>query len=130
MALISEVSVIFFVMAFLADRLPLMKYIRKVIELNRISFDIIGSGNTGDADKQKLLLANSAAIFVQSLKLSGSVLLVLAAGCLLILAGNFFNIVTTSVLLAYLETITGIVISVLAFCFYFLIKKIYDRARL
>jgi hypothetical protein len=130
MVLISFVFAIFFILAFAADRLPLIKLIQKISALSKMSLKTISTEAIDDTEKQKLLLANSAGIFKLSAKLAGLVILVLTVGYTLALAGDLLGIVKTPVLFAYLETVPGAVISVLAFCSYFLLKKIYVRARL
>ena len=129
MVLISEVFVLFFLLAFLADRLPLVKSIRKIAGLSKNSGAIIGSNTVSDVDKQKLLLLNSVGLFKQSLILAVLILLVLLAGYLLIMAADFCGTVKIAVLLAFLETFAGIAVSILSFCCFFIIKKVYGRAR-
>ena len=130
MVLISYVFAVFFILAFLADRLPLIKSINKLSMLGKISLTTISSDAMEDSEKQKLLLANSAEIFKLSLKIAALVLLVLAAGYLLVWAADLLNIVKSPLLFSFLDTVTGIVISIFAFSSWFLIKKIYARARL
>jgi len=130
MVLISYIGAIFFSLAFLSDQLPLIKFLRKISTLSKMSLKTIGSEIVEDGEKQKLLLANSAGIFKLSAKLASLVLLVLAIGFQFVLIGDFLGIVKTKALFAYLETVTGMVVSVLAFCSYFVFKKIYARARL
>ncbi|HZY38434.1 MAG TPA: hypothetical protein VFE53_17370 [Mucilaginibacter sp.] len=128
--LISYIFVVSIILAVLADRLPLIKSIGKISALGKISLKIIHSKEIDDTEKQKLLLANSAVIFTQSLKIAALVILVLAVGYLLVLAGDFTRILKRPVLLKYMESVPGISISIIAFLAYFLIKKIYDRTRL
>jgi hypothetical protein len=130
MVLISYVFGIFFIMAFIADCLPLIKSMQKISLLGKASFKTIGSAEIADSGKQKLLLHNSAGIFKQSLKITALVVIVLVIGYLLVLAGGFLKIVSCAAFFNCLETAQGIIISIIAFLSYFLIKKIYARARL
>jgi hypothetical protein len=130
MLLISYVFAVFFILALMVDRLPLIKFINEISMLSKTSFTTIGSNTMEDSEKQKLLLTNSASIFKLSLKIATLILLVVAAGYLLMLAGDLLNIVKSPLLFSFLDTVPGIVISILAFSSWFLIKKIYVRARL
>ena len=130
MALISCTYVLFFILAFVADRLPLIKIMRKISALGKVSLETIGSTHIPDTEKQKILLANSGTIFKQSLIMIALVLLVLGIGFLLTLGADVLGIVKRPILFDYLDSATGIIISVVSFGSYFLLKKIYARARL
>jgi hypothetical protein len=128
--LISSVFAIFFIMAFIADGLPLIIAMQQMSILAKASLKTIGTDKMTDSEKQKLLLINSANIFKQSLKIAALVAIVLTLGYLLIFAGGFFKLVNDKAFFSFLGSTGGIIISMLGFLFYFLIKKLYARARL
>jgi len=130
MLLISYEFALFFILAFVADRVPFIRAAKEISALSKESIKTMKSVIIDDSEKQKVLLANAAAIFIRSLKITGLILLILIGGYLLAFAGDEFGIVKISVLFSFLETATGIIISLLAFGSYFLLKKIYARARL
>ena len=123
---ISYLCAVCFLLAFLTDRLPLITLTNKISRLAKNSLGTIRSSTDSDEEKQKIILGNSLAIFVGSVKISAIVLLVLAIGYLLLLTANIFQFP----LLNYAETKTGILVSIISFFLYFLLKKLYVRSRL
>jgi hypothetical protein len=130
MVLVSYVFAVFFILAFVADRVPLIESVKEISALSKESIKTISSTAIKDSQKQRILLANSAAIFKYSLKITCLALLILIGGYLLAFVGNELGIVKISVLFGFLETVTGIMTTLMAFGSYFLLKKIYARARL
>ena len=130
MALISYEYALFFILAFVADRVPFVKAVKEISALSKASLKTISSVAVEDREKQKILLANAAGIFIRSLKIAGLALLILIGGYLLAFVVDELGVVKISVLSGFLETVTGIMISLLAFGSYFILKKIYARARL
>jgi len=128
--LISFTYAVFFMLAFVADLLPLIKFTRQISTLTKMSVKTIGSVSLTDSEKQRILLGNSSQIFKQSLKIGAIVVLILVIGYLIMLVANFFQLVKRAVFFNFVESIGGITVSVLAFCSYFLIKRVYVRARL
>jgi len=129
MVLISYEFALFFILAFVVDRVPFIEAIKEISNLGKHAITTINSATIEDSEKQKILLADSAGIFIRSLKIAVLALLILIGGYLLAFVGDEFNIVKISVLFRFFESIMGIVVSVLAFGSYFLIKKVYARAR-
>lgn len=129
MVLISYVYLLFFILAFAADRVPFIEAVKEILVLSKKSLNTISSTAVEDREKQKILLTNAAGIFIRSLKIAGPALLILIGGYLLASVGDELGIVKISALFGFLETLTGVTISLLAFGSYFLIKKVYARAR-
>ena len=128
--IISYLYAAFFILAVLVDRLPFVATINSISLLSKNSFQTINSVIIEDSKKQEILLANSFDIFKQSLKLAGFVILVMFCGLLFLCLVGIFNYLMALALLDYLETISGIVISVISFSSWFLVKKLYVKIRL
>jgi len=129
-ALISYLYAVFFILAFLADRLPFLTLIKKIPRLSKSSFQTIRSESIEDAKKQEILLANSLGIFKQSLKITACILLLAVCGLLLLLPGGIFLYLGFSGLLHSTITTEGLVISIASFFSYFLLKRLYVKIRL
>jgi hypothetical protein len=128
--LISYFCGVCFVVAFLADQLPLAPFARKIMQLTKSSIQTMGSALIADAEKSKILLANSLAVFIRSAQLSGLLLVVLLAGALLLFSADLVELNNGSFLLRYLATMHGILLSVFCFACYHVVKKLYARPRL
>ena len=122
--------VVFFILAFLVDRLPFMVIINKILALNKLSLQTITSTEIEDSKKQEMLMANSMNIFKESSKLVGLILIVAACGFLFTLLFGLIPHKSYTDLLDYVKTLGGILLSVVAFVSYFLIKKLYVKFRL
>ena len=83
-----------------------------------------------DSKKQNILLRNSLGIFKNSLILIGLIILVLAFGGFLFWISEIFKPLNYWVLLDRLLTLPGLLITLLAFLSYFLLRKMYVRFRL
>jgi len=123
---ISYLGAVCFLLAFLTDRLPIITLANKISRLAKNSLETIRSATADDEEKQKIILGNSLAMFVGSVKILALVLVVLAIGYLLLLAANIFHYG----LLNYAETRSGVMLSFIFFFLYFLLKKLYVRSRL
>jgi hypothetical protein len=128
--LISYLYSIFFVLAFMADRLPFIAFMGRVSFIARNSVQTIQSTGLNDNQKQKLLLANSGLMFLQSVKIFVLILIVAAFGLLFSFLANVFNTGNQRFLMDYAETWRGILLSILAFLSFFCIKKVYVRVKL
>lgn len=128
--MLSYLFAVFFILALLSDFLPFSAIIKSILLLNKNSFQTISSADVADSEKQSILLANSANIFKQSAKLLGLILLLIAFSFLLFLLSGIFQPMGYKTLLNDLITMEGVVISVLAFVAYFLLKKLYVKVRL
>jgi hypothetical protein len=119
-----------FVLALLSDVLPFPSIVKNILQLNKNSFQVISSKVIADSEKQYLLLANSFNIFKQSVKLLALIILLIACCFLLFLLSGFFRPLGYMVLLNYLISAGGLVVSTVAFISYFLLKKLYVKIRL
>ncbi|MDB5130962.1 MAG: hypothetical protein JWR02_711 [Mucilaginibacter sp.] len=129
-AVISYLYIVFFVIAYLADYLPFFPLIKNISSLNKVSIQTIRANNIDDPEKEKILLNNSLQLFKQSLKLLGLVGVIALFGFVLLLASNVFRSLNQDILLRYIATLPGLLLSVIAFATYFLLKKLYVKIRL
>jgi len=123
--------IVFSLLAVIADNLPFLTAIKEILQSGASSFETIRSKDMEDIKKEKILLANSLGMFMQSLKIIAFILLVVACGALLILIiSAFYRSVSFGFLIDYTISVNGLIISVAAFFSYFLIKKLYVKIRL
>jgi hypothetical protein len=128
--IISYLYIVFFIIAALVDYLPFLPTIKKTSLLGFNSLQTISSNNIEDSEKMKILLANSLNIFKQSLKMLALIILVAFCGYVLLLLSVIFKSLSYRVLLNYVITLNGLVLSVVSFFSYFLLKKLYVKIRL
>jgi hypothetical protein len=126
----SYLYAVFFILAILSDRLPFFTIINNISRLSISSHQTIRSDIIEDSKKGKILLVNSFGIFKQSLKMAAFIMLVLACGFLLLLLSNNFQHLNYRVLLNYMITTDGLLLSMVSFFSYFLLKKLYVKIRL
>jgi hypothetical protein len=129
-AIISYLYIIFFAIACLVDHLPFIFLIKNISSLSNVSLQTIRSNNIDDSEKEKILLNNSFRLFKQSLKLLGLVAIIALCGFVLLLISNFFKSLNQGVLLKYMVTLSGLLLSVISFVTYFLLKRLYVKVRL
>lgn len=121
---------LYFFVAFLVDCLPFIPLIRKMGETSSNSLQIIKSEDIEDSEKEKMLLSNSLKMFGGSAKILGllivtSVFVVLLVWLIcIVLKINYHEIIAFSI------SIPGLIISVVSFTSYFLLKKLYGKLRL
>lgn len=127
--IISYLFTVFFILAILADRLPFFTGINDILALSKSSFQTIRSATIHDSKKQRTLLANSLRIFKLSLKLTAFILAVLVCGLLLFVLSRFVPQLGFQVLFHYLKTTRGLILSILSFASYYLVKKLYVKIR-
>src|SRR6266487_296695 len=130
MTIISYLFIVVFITAFLVDLLPFQKSIRNILLFSKKTINTIQLSTIDDSVKQNLLLSYSFAIFKQSLKIGAFTLLIAAViyGCFLL--SVFFKQVSFQNLIDYSLTLSGIIICIVSFFSYFLLKKIYVKFRL
>jgi hypothetical protein len=128
--LISCVFLICLILALLAEMLPFLKSVKAITIITKNSINTIKSVKMADAEKEKRLLSNSWEILWRSFYILGLVLIMFIAGYLLIIFIDLFGIYHQPVILTYLETKQGMLVSAGAFLAYFLLKKLYERVRL
>jgi len=129
-AIVSYLYVVFFILAFLADRLPFLSIINIISQLSKSSIKTIRSDIIGDSEKQEILLTNSFSLFKQSLKMTGLILLVSACGFLLLLLSGAFKYLSYRILFDYMITTYGLLLAIISFFSYFLLKRLYVKVRL
>jgi len=113
--------------ALLFDILPIVKNSIFIFEIQRLSFSIIQDQKLTDKQKQKLLLTNSGKIFRVTLKLIFFFCVVLLPFAILVKLSSIFSTINIE---SILISLTGILLSTLAFISYFLLKKIYGKFRI
>ena len=128
--LISYLYVFFIALALLADRFPFATIVKSIALLGVSSFKTIRSDTTDDSEKEKRLLANSWGIFLQSIKIIAFIILIASGGLILLLTGSCFRSLTYGDLLSYIITFNGLILSVISFLSYYLLKKLYVKIRL
>jgi hypothetical protein len=128
--IISYLYAAFFILAVLVDCLPFLSIINNISRLSKSSFQTITSAIIDDSKKQEILLANSFGIFKQSLKLAGLVILVMLCGLLFLCFVGIFNYLIALALLSFMDTVSGIALSVISFSSWFLLKKFNVKIRL
>jgi hypothetical protein len=128
--IISYLYVVFFILAFLADRLPFLTIINSISRLSKGSFQTIKSDIIEDSKKQEILLSNSFGLFKRSLKMVGLILIVSICGFLLLLLSGVFKHLNYRILFDYMITAYGLLLSIISFFSYFLLKRLYVKIRL
>ena len=127
---ISYLYIVFFILAILVDRLPFLPVIKKTSLLGINSVQTIKSDSLSDSEKQRLLLDNSFNIFKQSLKMLALIILIAIVAYALLMLSILFNPLNYRVLIKYLATINGLILSLVSFFSYFLLKKLYVKIRI
>lgn len=121
--------IVFFLLAFVTDILPFIKSARNITSLSQSSFKTIQSTDIDDDQKQSVLLKNSLGIFKESFKITLFTALLVGLLLLSLRASNFIKPLNYDYLLEFLISVSGVVLSIVAFISYFVIKKLYGRFR-
>jgi hypothetical protein len=129
MLIISYLFVVVFITAFLVDILPFRKITKDILLISKKSLETIQLSTIDDSVKQKLLLSHSFSIFKESLKIGAFTLLIVGVvyGCFLL--SEYFTRTSFQNLLDYSLTFSGVIISLISFFSYFLLKKLYVKFR-
>jgi hypothetical protein len=122
--------IIFFLVAWLADRLPFMKTVGGINRISRNSLETIQSESIDDASKQGILLRNSLGILKHSLLIIAFTALLVILLVICLEASVFVKPLNSAYLTDFLISINGIILSVVSFLSYFLLKKLYGRFRI
>ena len=122
--------IVFFLVAWLADRLPFMKTVGGINRISRNSLETIQSESIDDAAKQGILLRNSLGILKHSLLIIAFTALLLILLVICLEASIFIKPLNSAYLTEYLISINGILLSIVSFLSYFLLKKLYGRFRI
>ncbi|HEY5326774.1 MAG TPA: hypothetical protein VIJ27_07220 [Mucilaginibacter sp.] len=129
-AIISYLYIVFFILAVLADQLPFSVIIKSITLLGINSVQTIRSKIIEDVVKGKTLLANSFGLFKQSLIMFAFIILIAVCGYVILLISILFKPLSSVILLKYVITLNGLMLSVISFFSYFLLKKLYVKIRL
>ena len=119
--------IVFFLAAWLADSLPFMKTVGGINRISRNSLETIQSKSIHDAEKQDILLRNSLEILKHSLFIIASTALIVILLVICLEASIFIKPLNSDYLTEYLISINGILLSIVSFLSYFLLKKLYGR---
>jgi hypothetical protein len=111
--------------AVIFDLMSIMKKVNEMIGISKRSLEVMKSPDLDDDTQQKLLLSISGKVFLSSIKLSVSLVVI----TLPFLAIHVTEILTmrTASFAESLGTLTGIGLSLLGFLSYFGAKQIYAR---
>ena len=119
--------IVFFLAAWLADSLPFMKTVGGINRISRNSLETIQSKSIHDAEKQDILLRNSLEILKHSLFIIAFTALIVILLVICLEASIFIKPLNSDYLTEYLISINGILLSIVSFLSYFLLKKLYGR---
>lgn len=122
--------VVFLLLAGAADYIPFIKTAKQITGLSQSSLETIQSEKIDDSAKQKILLSNSFGILKFSLLIIFFTFLLIGLLLLLLEASVLIKPLSFNYLTEYLISFEGIVLSVLSFLSYFLLKSLYVRFRL
>ena len=122
--------IVFFLVAWLADRLPFIKTVGGINRISRNSLQTIQSESIEDSEKQGILLRNSFGILKSSLLIVAFTALLVGLLVICLEASVFIKPLNPAYLTDFLISINGILLSVVSFLSYFLVKKLYGRFRI
>jgi magnesium-transporting ATPase (P-type) len=129
LAVISYLFVVFLTVALLVDIFPFFALIKKVSALSKHSYQIINAANLDDEKKQSQLLFNSFNIFKVSIQILGLIIVIGVYTYLLLIIGAVFKPLSFQMLNNAALSVPGLILSVVAFASYFLLKKLYGKFR-
>lgn len=119
---------VFFLLAILTAYLPFLSIIRLINGASRNSLTIIQSAELEDETKQKILLSNSLIILKNSLFIIGLTAILALLLITFLEVSVLIKPLSPSYLTNFLLSISGILISLLSFLSFFLIKKQINKA--
>lgn len=121
--------IVFLLIAWVADTIPFIKTAKQISALSQSSLKTIQSDTLNDSAKQSLLLGNSLGIMKHSMLIIFYTILLIGILLLFLKASIFITPLNFDYLSNYLISLSGIILSIIAFLSYFLIKKLYVRFR-
>ena len=122
--------VVFMLIAWAADTIPFLKTAKLISGLSQSSFKTIQSEEMDDSAKQDILLGNSLGIMKYSLLIILFTAVLIAMLLLFLKISVFISPLNFDYLSNYLISLSGIILSIVAFLSYFLLKKLYVRFRI
>jgi hypothetical protein len=121
--------VVFMLIAWAADTIPFVKTAKHISDLSQSSLKTIQSEDLDDSAKQSVLLGNSLGIMKHSFLIILFTAVLILLLLLLLKLSVFISPLNFDYLSNYLINLSGIILSIAAFLFYFLLKKLYVRFR-
>lgn len=121
--------IVILLIAWAADTIPFIKTAKRISETSQSSIKTIQSNLLDDSVKQGILLKNSLDIMKYSLLIVFYTALLVAVLLFLLKVSAFISPLNFDYLSKYLITYSGIILSIVAFLSYFLIRKLYVRFR-
>ena len=122
--------VVFMLIAWAADTIPFLKTAKLISGLSQSSFKTIQSEEMDDSAKQDILLGNSLGIMKYSLLIILFTAVLIAMLLLFLKISVFISPLNFDYLSNYLISLSGVILSIVAFLSYFLLKKLYVRFRI
>ena len=122
--------VVFMLIAWAADTIPFLKTAKLISGLSQSSFKTIQSEEMDDSAKQDILLGNSLGIMKYSLLIILFTAVLIAMLLLFLKISVFISPLNFDYLSNYLISLSGIILSIVAFLSHFLLKKLYVRFRI
>jgi len=121
--------IIFLLIAWAADTIPFIKTAKRISDTSQSSLQTIQSNEIDDSAKQGILLSNSLGIMKYSMLIIFYTALLVALLLFFLKASVFISPLNFDYLSNYLISFSGIILSIVAFASYFLLKKLYVRLR-
>jgi len=122
--------VVFMLIAWAADTIPFLKTARSISGLSQSSMQTIQSDHIDDSEKQRILLNNSLGIMKHSMLIIFYTIVLIVILLFFLKGSVFITPLNFDYLSNYLVSLSGIILSIVAFLAYFLIKKLYVRFRI
>lgn len=122
--------VVFMLIAWAADTIPFLKTAKLISDLSQSSLKTIHSQEMDDSAKQGILLGNSLGIMKHSILIILFTAVLIALLILFLKISVFISPLNFDHLSNYLISLSGIILSIVAFLSYFLLKKLYVRFRI
>ena len=122
--------VVFMLIAWAADTIPFLKTARSISGLSQSSMQTIQSDHIDDSEKQRILLNNSLGIMKHSMLIIFYTIVLIVILLFFLKGSVFITPLNFDYLSNYLISLSGILLSIVAFLSYFLLKKLYVRFRI
>jgi hypothetical protein len=122
--------IVFMLIAWAAETIPFIKTAKLISGLSQSSLKTIQSEEMDDSTKQSILLSKSLGIMKHSILIILFTAVLIALLILFLKISIFITPLNFDYLSNYLISLSGILLSIVAFLAYFLIKKLYVRFRI
>ena len=121
---------VFMLIAWAADTIPFIKTAKLIAGLSQSSLKTIQSEEMDDSAKQSILLRNSLGIMKHSILIILFTAVLIGLLILFLKISVFISPLNFDYLSNYLISLSGIILSIVAFLSYFILKKLYVRFRI